>query len=82
MEHVSSGKTQLMILALRHQPIKNGLSFLVEALLTGPFSDVWPELDEDMTLPELSIEVPFHQGERCGYYDLQFITKPLLQIDC
>ena len=67
MEHVSSGKTQLVILVERHQPIKNELSFLVEALLTGPFLDVWPELDDDRTLPELSVEVPFHQGKRCGF---------------
>jgi len=54
MKHVSFEKMQLVILAERHQPIKNGLSF----------SDVWPELDGYMTLPELSVEVPFHQGEK------------------
>ena len=65
-EHVSSGKAQLVILVERHQPIQSGLTFTVEAPLTGFFSDVWPGLDDDMILPELSVEVLFHQGKMCG----------------
>ena len=50
------------------------------------FFYVWPELDDDMTLPELSVEVPFHQGEkvwilRSPIHDTAPSSDPLLTLE-